>query len=403
MIYRMIWRNLWRNSRRTWITTASITFSVFLAIAMKSFQKGAFDNLVANMVNYYSGYIQVHQRGYWDERVLENCFEQSDSLLRVVASVPGIDAVVPRLETFVLASVGEVTKGCLLTGTDPVKEASLTHLDQKLVDGSYFLAGEEKVLLAEGLARRLGIKTGDTLVLFGQGYQGSMAAGKYPVTGIVHFAAPQMNDNMLYLPLSTARYFLNAENRLTSLSLKILQPDDMRLLQQELSARLDTTYEVMTWQELMPEISSHIKADTTSSYIYSGILYLIIGFGFFGTILMMTAERRYEFGMLVAIGMKKTALGWILVGETFLITLLGILFGYLVSLPFVFYFQQHPIRFSGEVKKAFEQFGFEPLFPTAFDPAIFLTQSAIVLVLASIIGLYPFWHVRRLDPVKAMK
>ncbi|HJW28315.1 MAG TPA: hypothetical protein VJ508_03595, partial [Saprospiraceae bacterium] len=128
MIYRMIWRNLWRNSRRTWITTASITFSVFLAIALQSFQKGAFDNLIKNMVNYYTGYIQVHQQGYWNEQVLDNCFEASDSVFEKIKNLPGVTEAAPRLETFVLASVGNVTKGCLLIGTDPEKESALTRL-----------------------------------------------------------------------------------------------------------------------------------------------------------------------------------------------------------------------------------------------------------------------------------
>jgi ABC-type lipoprotein release transport system permease subunit len=244
---------------------------------------------------------------------------------------------------------------------------------------------------------------GDTMVLFGQGYQGTMAAGKYRIKGIVHLAVPTLNDNIAYLPLTTAQYFLTAENRLTSLSLQIDDPMNMTRVHQEASGKMGDTYEVMTWEEMMPEIANHIKADNSTSYVYTGILYLIIGFGFFGTILMMTAERQYEFGMLIAIGMKKIKLGWILLGETFLITLLGVFCGIIVSLPFVLYFKKHPVRFTGETARAYEQFGFEAVLPTALHPPIFLTQSLIVMCMALLIGLYPLWHVRTIDPVKAMK
>ncbi len=399
----MIWRNLWRNPRRTWITTASITFSVFLAISMQSFQKGAFDNLINNMVGYYTGYIQVHQQGYWNEQVLDNCFEASDSLFQQIEAVPGVKAVTPRIETFVLASIGNTTKGCLLIGTDPEKELLLTGLDKKLVAGKYFRKGEETVMMGEGLARRLKVTTNDTLILLSQGYHGSMAAGKFLVKGILHFASPEMNDNLLYLPLTAAQYFLSADNLLTSVSLKIENPRQMNHIRDLSAAKLGPAYEVMTWEELLPEISSHIEADHASAYIYTGILYLIIGFGFFGTVMMMTAERKYEFGMLIAIGMKKTKLSLILLGETFLITLLGIILGFLVSIPVILYFRTNPIRFTGEWKRAWEQFGFEPILPTAFDPTIFMTQSIIVFSIALLIGLYPFWHIRRIDPVTAMK
>lgn len=370
---------------------------------MQSFQKGSFDNLINNLVGYHTGYIQVHNKGYWDEQILDNCFESTDSLVTAIAGINGIEGVVPRIETFVLASAGKVTKGCLLVGTDPTEENSLTQLSQKLIAGSYFKPQEESVVIAEGLASRLGVSAEDTLVLFGQGYQGTMAAGKFRISGIVHLAAPALNDNLVYLPLPVSQYFLSAEGMLTTLALKIDHPQNMIRLQEEVSSALKASYEVMTWEEMMPEIANHIKADGFSAYVFSGILYLIISFGFFGTILMMTAERRYEFGMLIAIGMKKVKLGWILVGETFLITLLGIFFGICVSFPFVVYFNRHPIVFSGETAKAYEQFGFEALLPTAVHLPIFITQSMIVLIMALVIGFYPLWHVRKMDPVQAMK
>ena len=154
-----------------------------------------------------------------------------------------------------------------------------------------------------------------------------MAAGKYKIKGIVHLASPAMNDAFVYLPLAATQYFLSAENRLTSVSLGIDNPDNTDAITQNLKASIGQQYEVMSWEELIPEISNHIKADAISFYIFSGILYLIIGFGLFGTVLMMTVERKYEFGMLIAIGMKKSKLELILMGEIVLITFFGVLLG----------------------------------------------------------------------------
>ncbi len=403
MILKLIWRNLWRNSRRTLITMVSIAFAVLFAIIMKSFQNGVFNNLIKNVVGYYSGYIQIHQKGYWDEQVLDNCFASDNSLIEKLQQNPQINVIVPRLETFVLITKGNSTKGCMLVGTDAFKENELTQLKNKIIKGYYFQNKEEVVILAEGLAKRVNANINDTIVLFGQGYHGVMAAGKFKIKGIVHLASPVMNDAFVYLPLSATRYYLSAENRLTSLSLGIDNPERMNAVVKTLQPSIGKNYEVMPWQEMMPEISNHIKADGFSFYIFSGILYLIIGFGLFGTILMMTVERMYEFGMLIAIGMKKSKLKIILLGETFLITLLGVVLGMLLSMPSVIYLQEKPIRFSGEIAKAYEQFGFEALFPAEFDLNIFFTQSLIVLFMALLIGLYPLWFVSGLNLVNAMK
>ena len=403
MILKLIWRNLWRNSRRTLITMASIAFAVLFAIIMKSFQNGVFNNLIKNVVGYYSGYIQIHQKGYWDEQVLDNCFALDNSLIEKLKQNPQINVIVPRLETFVLISKGNSTKGCMLVGTDAVKENELTQLKNKIIKGAYFQNKEEAVILSEGLAKRINAAVNDTIVLFGQGYHGVMAAGKFKIKGIVHLASPAMNDAFVYLPLSATQYYLSAENRLTSLSLGIDNPEKMNAVVKSLQPSIGNNYEVMPWQEMMPEIANHIKADGFSFYIFSGILYLIIGFGLFGTILMMTVERMYEFGMLIAIGMKKSKLKIILLGETFLITLLGVVLGMMLSMPSVIYLQERPIRFSGEIAQAYEQFGFEALFPAEFDLNIFFTQSLIVLFMALLIGLYPLWFVSGLNPINAMK
>lgn len=403
MILKLIWRNLWRNSRRTLITMASIAFAVLFAVLMKSFQNGVFNNLIKNVVGYYSGYVQIHQKGYWEEQVLDNSFEFNKSLIDKLQENPQLTAIVPRLETFVLASKGNTTKGCMLVGTDAAKENELTQLKSKLIKGSYFKKNEAAVLLAEGLAQRLDVTVNDTIVLFGQGFHGTMAAGKYKIKGIIYLASPAMNNAFVYLPLAATQYFLSAENRSTSISLGIDDSENTAVITQKLQKSIGKNYEVMPWQELIPDVANHIKADGFSFYIFSGILYLIIGFGLFGTVLMMTVERQYEFGMLIAIGMKKSKLELILFGETVLITLFGVLLGILLSLPLVLYLKENPIRFGGEVAKAYEQFGFEALFPAAVDQNIFVTQSLIVLAMAVVIGLYPIWHVNRLDPVKAMK
>lgn len=403
MIAKFTWRNLWRNRRRTFITMSSVTFAVLLAILMQSFQKGVFDNLVKNVVSFYYGYVQIHAKGYWNEQVLDNSFAFNDSMYKQLKQLPHIKEVVPRLETFVLASVGNNTKGCMLVGTDAVKENNLTGLKNKIISGNYLQNNEPAAIIAEGLAKRLQIAVNDTVVLLGQGYQGAMAAGKYAVKGIVHFGSPALNDGLLYLPLPVAQGFLSAENMLTSISLAIDKPENMSVVQNIVTASIGNEYEVMNWKELMPEIANHIKADGTSFYVFSGILYIIIAFGIFGTILMMTAERRYEFGMLIAIGMKKIKLGIMLFYETILITTLGVLAGILLSLPVVIHFSNRPPRFTGEMAKVYEQFGFEALFPTSMDIQIFISQSLFVLLIAFIIGLYPLWHISRIDPVLAMK
>lgn len=400
MIARLVWRNLWRNKRRALITMASVFFAVLLAITARSLQVGVFGNLVKNVVSFHSGYIQVHKRGYWNEQLIDNSFVQSTNIAATIRAQNGVHGVVPRLEAFVLASNGPQTRGCLCVGTNPDDEDALTRLRSHIRAGRYVTSAENAVVIAQGLASKLQLHVGDTLVMLSQGYHGAQAAGKYPIAGIASFASPQLNESLVFLPLSAAQTFFGADSMLTAYALHVDERADLDAIQSSLQRSLGSEYEVMTWKELMPDIDSHMRADGMFYTIMIDILYLLIAFGIFGTTLMMLTERRYELGMLLAIGMKRRIIAWMLFSETVSIAVLGCLAGVAVGLPLMWYFQEYPIRIGGNFGEAYGQFGFEPIMPTAVDLQVFLTQTLTVFAVAVVIGIYPMRKAYTLNAVR---
>ncbi|MDX1629927.1 MAG: ABC transporter permease, partial [Fulvivirga sp.] len=238
MLIKLAWRNIWRNKRRTYITAASIVFAVLLAILMNSVKEGVLIRLQENVVSFYTGAIQVHQNGYWEEQSLNNSFVESDSLISKILEHPEVNQVIGRIESFALAASQDYTKGCMVVGIEPNKESHVTGLNEKVTKGSYLTENDQSVLLAEGLASYLKLGVGDTIVIIGQGYHGISAAGKYPIKGLLHFASPDLNKSMIYLSKSHAQYLFGAPKRLTALVLDIDQVDHAENIQQELSAML---------------------------------------------------------------------------------------------------------------------------------------------------------------------
>ena len=404
MLLKLAWRNIWRNRRRTIITVASILFAVGLASFMESIQKGAWNNMINNVVNYYFGYVQIHQDGYWAEQSIDKAFELKGELLQIEEETPKVEAVLPRLESFALASAGNHTKGVLVVGIEPEAEHSMTNLRDRVTKGNYLDTDEEAVLLAEGIAETLQLGVDDTLVLISQGYHGVNAAGKFPIKGIVHFSSPELNKQMVYLPLATAQWFYGAEGLVTSLALKISDQDDIRPAVKAIKAKLPAEeYEVMDWQELLPDLVQAKELDSAGNYIVYFILYIIIAFGIFGTVLMMSKEREYEFGILIAIGMRRMKLATIIWLEVFMMGIVGALAGIAAAIPIVWHFHLNPMRLSGAYADSLEKFGFEPVFPADFKLEHFLLQALIVLIITTIVAFYPVFKIRKLEPVEAMR
>lgn len=403
MLLQLAQKNMWRNRHRTLIVMASIAFAVLLSIFASSLKTGVFDNLIKNMVSYYSGYLQIHQKGYWDERILDNSFTNQPELEKKLLSIPGITALSPRLESFALASTGDKTKGCMVAGVDAEKEDQITSLKSKITRGNCIGQERGQVMLAEGLMKRLKVKLNDTIVLIGQGYHGATAAGKYHILGEMHFGSPDLNDHALFLSLPDAQEMYAADKQLTSYALSVKNPDDIQSLKAALQQKLDSTYEVMTWQEMMPDIEQHIKTDSANMQIVQLILYLLISFGIFSTLLVMMEERKFEMGMLVAIGMRKERLAIVLLLESVLTVLAGCIIGILIAIPLVTYFNLHPIRITGETAKAYQRFGFEPIFPASVHPRHFIEQAVIVLCIGLLLSLYPVYKTLTLNTLQAMR
>ena len=70
----LAWRNIWRNKQRSIITISSMICAVFFSIFARSLQIGVYDKMVENMVGMYSGYIQIQNKDYWNERTIDNSF-----------------------------------------------------------------------------------------------------------------------------------------------------------------------------------------------------------------------------------------------------------------------------------------------------------------------------------------
>lgn len=404
MYLRLAWRNIWRNKRRSAITIISIAFAVILACVMRSMQLGSYNRMIENAARFYTGYIQVHKNGYWQDKTIDNSFTHDENVLSTINAIEGVEVVVPRLESFALASYGTKTRGALVMGMEPGAEEQLTKVDEKIVAGKYLDPEDKAVMIGQGLANYLKLDLGDTIVLIGQGYHGANAAGVYPVKGIMKFPVPEQNNQTVYMPLREAQWFYAADNLVTSYSLVVDEAKHVNRIVADIANAVDTkVLEVMGWEDLMPDLVQGIEIDNLSGQVMIWILYAVIGFGMFGTFLMMTAERMYEFGVMMAVGMKRLVMQYIIMLEMIMMTGFGVIVGIAVSLPFLTYYYHHPVFFSGNSAKAMESFGVEAAYFFSIDPIIFYNQAWVIFFMALILSFYPIYVIYKLDPVEAMR
>lgn len=400
---KIAWRNLWRNKRRTLITIASIFFAVVLALLMRSMQLGSYDMMEGTVIRNTTGYIQVHKQGYWDDKTINNTLTDTGDLVGQISSLPNINLAIPRLETFALGSSGNLSKGIVVIGTDPEIENDVSGLAKKIHKGEYLKKGDEGVLIDTNLAKFLKLEVGDSIVLLGQGYHGVTAAGIFPIKGTLGFPSSAMSNKLLYMDLGTAQYLYGAENMLTSISIMLDKPKRLENSMEEVNTALGPDYEVMSWREMNIELVQSVESDNISGQFMLGILYLVVGFGILGTMMMMTLERKREFGVMVSVGMQRYKLAIIIFFETIFLAITGIISGVLIGAPIMYMLHLNPIKLAGEAAKAMQDFNVEPILPFSVDISIFMYQALVVFILTFVAVIYPIMLIFFFDRLKAIR
>lgn len=404
MIFTLAWRNIWRNKRRSFITLSSIGFAVVFATMMMSVQKGSLDQLIDNSVKFYTGHLQIQNPKYWETKTIDNSLAYQDDFIKSIESIQGVAAVSLRIESFTLASYGSISKGAMVLGVQPDKENKILNLSKKLKKGKMITAQSNGVVVAEGLSEYLKVDVGDTLVLISQGYHGSNAAGLFVIEGILKFPNPVQNKQMICMPLKQAEWFYDLDKKLTSIAILLDDNKTLPIIENELKSIADTkNYAVIAWQKMIPDLIEMAEMKYASTRIMILILYSVIGFGMFGTFLMMTAERMREFGILLAIGMKRMLLQVTTFLEVLLLSSMGVIMGLALSSLLILYFYYNPIDLGSSYEAIAESYGIEMKIEFSLEGAIFITQAFAVFIIAFILSFYPLIIINKTRPVKAIK
>lgn len=398
ILIKLAWRNLFRNRKRSVITISSVVFAVFFAVILRALQFGAYQHMLNTIVRSYMGYIQLHDEGFWEERTIDHVIDLNEVDLSAYSE---ISAVAPRIESFALASIGNESRPVGILGLAPEEEGEFTRIYQQIVDGSLDASGNS-VVIGTTLSELMQIGIGDTLALLSQGYHGSIASGLYPISGVVDLHNPELNRRTVVMGLKAAQVFYGLNDQVSTL---VVSPKGdwektYDLLKREMN---DLPIEVMSWQEMLPALKQLIQVDKAGGVFVLLILYAILTLGLLGTVVMLTEERLYEYGVLVAVGMSKRKLILTAITETIILSLAGVVIGIVLSLPVIYYFNFNPIDLSGQMKEAVEGFGFEALIPTSTDPSIYLTHGVIIVAIVLIVNIYSILRIRKLKVVKAMK
>ncbi len=412
MWWRVAWRNLWRNRGRTLITASGLAFGYLAAVLMVGLTDGMSAELIENGTRLMVGQIQIHAPDYRPERNMHRTLGGYDGMdveafLERVEAHPDITAAAPRLYGGGLLSSGDETKAGLLLGIDPAREARVTSLLSRIVEGRVPSAGAYEILVGIEMARQLELGLGDEVVVVAPAADGSMGNDLFTLVGIFETATPAIDANFALLELGDLQYLMAMhEGRIHEVALNAERPWDTPAIASALQARLaagEPPAQVTPWTELRPELAEGIALMDSVNFLVVIIIFGMAIFGVANTMLIGTFERRREFAVVRALGTTPTGVGRTVVYEGVILGALALVAGALITWPLLVWWHNSPPDLSSVIG-GFDWSGtqWRPILRVEYSldaPLI----SAVALFLTSILAaVYPAWKATRVPPADAL-
>jgi ABC-type lipoprotein release transport system permease subunit len=403
IVLRLAWRNLWRHARRTWLTIGAMVFSNTLLVFMISFQFSMYALMIDNSLRIFTGHMQVQAPGYNDDQKMRQVVPDVRPLAEQLRSDLESNTVAARGWAFGLASSEARTYGIGIYGVEPEFEGRVSNIPGLIEEGRFLgQIDAMEIVIGSILARNLRVGVGDEITLLGSGLDGSFAAAVLVVVGIFESGVKEVDRNIAEMPLGAFQdvFYMNGAGHQVVIQAPTL--DDAPALQGQVAAGLPDGLVVHDWTVLQPGLKQAIQADMSSAFFMYGILVILVAFSVLNTQLMSVLERTHEFGVVMALGMKPGRLGRLVMLETALMGLLGLLLGSAAGALLTFWLSVNGLSYPG-----MEEMAANFNLPGRVYPQVSFMKTffgpAIVFLFTLLAAVYPAWRLRRLHPVEAMR
>jgi ABC-type lipoprotein release transport system permease subunit len=304
-----------------------------------------------------------------------------------------------------------------IIGVLPQEERAVSLIPLRIVEGTN-LSDDKRpgVVIGAELARKLEVKVGAKVVLMSQTVQqpgteatvageGGMQSTLLRVSGIFRTGVQAIDAHIIHLPLPVAQALLGVPDRVTQVAILLEREGDSPMVARDLRKQLaGEPVEVLPWRESMPRLVQIFRLDQAFNYIMNGVVLAMVGLGILNTILMRVLERRYEFGLCKALGLRPLQLAGMIIGESLALTTISLALGLVLGSSAHYYISTFGLDLHWLFKSgAPSAFVFDPIIYSRLSLSRIATSVSIVFLTATVISFYPALKAARTELPDALK
>lgn len=403
MISVLAWRNIWRHKSRSLIIIGSIALGMLAGIFILALYEGMIESRIRTVIEDEVSHLQIHHPDFKKDYDAKYIIPDARMIISQLTEIKDIDHTSGRVITQGMLATANGSSGVEIRGVDPDAEDRTSRLSEKIIAGNYLLGkGKHEVLVGKKLMQKKGLKLNTKVVLTFSDKDNNITSGAFRIVGIYESTNTALDERIIYTSRESLSGSLNVGEDLHEIAIILANdavlPDIQQLLQKNYP-----DLEIKSWYEITPETELLVTVFDQYSFIILVIIMLTLAFGIINTMLMAILERTKETGMMIALGMTKIRLSWMVLLETIILTVLGSPIGIGLAWIITAYFSQKGIDTTAFAESLMGDFGFEkivyPIFPhDQLSKIIILVTSTAII--SSIV---PILKAIRMEPADALR
>jgi lipoprotein-releasing system permease protein len=333
------------------------------------------------------------------------------AVARIALENPHVKAAAPYVLGQAMLSAGGANRGVLVRGIDPAKEGTVADIGAHMRVGSLdaLRPGGFGIVLGSDLARALGVRVGDTVVVITP--QGTLTvAGTLPrlksftVVGVFEVGMYEFDSGLALIHIDDAKK-LYRQDGVSGVRLKL---DDLYAaprVAQELVGRLNVDAEIRDWTMSHANFFRAVQIEKRVMFIILTLIIAVAAFNIVSAQVMTVTDKEADIAILRTLGASPSSITAIFMIQGGLIgligTLLGVAGGILLALNVGTVLPAIERLFSVQILDKTVYYINE--LPSDLQTADVVTIALIALVLALLATIYPAWRAAKVNPAEALR
>lgn len=404
MIWSIAWRNIWRNKIRSLVVILAVTLGLFGTLFLIALSNGMVVSKIAATIENEISHIQLHHPEFIQEASLHYAMENGDSIADVIRTVEGVKGVTNRIKITAMASTASTGAGAMVYGIDPLQEKKVTRISEFMVEGDYFETESRspRIVIGRKLGSKLNAKIGSKIIITLQKTDGEITYGLFRVTGIYKTSNGMFDEMSVFVEKDDLVALTGFD---PGMSTEIAVTLDHFELTDPVTSEIKAMFpqvNVMSWKELQPVLLALQAMMDQFGFMLLIIILIAMAFGIINTMMMAILERTHELGMLMAVGMNRRRVFYMITLETVFLTLIGAFVGVVVSVITITVTGRYGIDFASWAE-GLESWGYSAQIYPVLYLSFYIGMTFLVIATGIVSSIFPARKALKLNPAEAIR